>query len=235
MTGWVLRRGAPRSPSCPPGTSTYTETGLSPSSTYAYTLTAVNAAGARPPASADATTSSAPTTQPVTLVSAGSTWRYLYPAAWPSGWSARTFDDSTWSQGAAPLGFGSAGIATNIDVPPPTSNRPRSALLRQRFDVTDRSRLSDLVLTTRADDGVVVYVNGQELGRSNVAAGTVSASTYATAAPRTSVAVANPVRWTVPSSLLQNGSNTIAAVCLVNYRGTPDLSFELSLAGTQAN
>ena len=63
----------------------------------------------------------------------------------------------------------------------------------------------------------------------------MSASTYATAAPRTTAAVANPVRWTVPSTLLQNGSNTIAAVCLVNYRGTPDLSFELSLAGTQAN
>jgi hypothetical protein len=144
------------------------------------------------------------------------------------------YDDAGWPQGAAPLGFGTP-VSTNIDVPPPTSSRPRSALLRRRFDVTDRSRLADLVLTTRADDGVVVYVNGVELGRSNVAAGTVAATTYATAAPRTSAAAASPVRWSVPSSMLQNGSNTIAAVCLVNYRSTPDLSFDLSLTGTQSN
>jgi hypothetical protein len=234
-TSWVLRRGGTTLAELSQGTLSYTDTGLSPSSTYSYSLTAVNANGSSTPAVAEATTAAAPTTQRVTLVSAGSTWRYLYPAAWPSGWSTRTFDDSAWSQGPGPLGFGSAGIATNVDVPPPTSNRPRSALLRQRFDVVDRAKLSDLVLTTRADDGIVVYVNGQELGRSNVAAGTVSASTYATAAPRTSAAAANPVRWTVPSTMLQDGSNTIAVACLVNYRATPDLSFDLSLAGIQSN
>jgi hypothetical protein len=106
-------------------------------------------------------------------------------------------------------------------------------LLRRSFNVADRSALSGLVLTTRADDGVVVYVNGQELGRSNVAAGTVGPATYATAAPRTTVAVANPVQWSVPNTMLQNGVNTVAVVSLVNYRGTPDLSFDLTLRGTQ--
>ena len=233
VTGWTLTRDGTTIAQPGPGTTSLTDTGLTPATTYAYTLTATNDNGTSAPATASATTTS--TVQPVTLVPAKSTWRYQYSPTWPTGWSTTAFDDSAWSSGPAPLGFGSTSIATNIDVPPPTTNRPRSALLRTSFDVTDHTKLSGLVLTTRADDGVVIYVNGQELGRSNVAAGTVGPATYATAAPRTTAAVANPVQWPVPASMLKDGRNTIAAVDLVNYRGTPDLSFDLSLAGSQAN
>jgi hypothetical protein len=231
VTGWTLLRDGASIATLPAGQTTYTDTSLSPATSYAYSLTASNANGDSPPATANATTAS--TSQPVTLVAAGSSWHYLYPATWPSGWSATSFDDSGWSAGAAPLGFGSSDIATNVDVPPPTSNRPRSVLLRRTITIPDHTKLSALQLTTRADDGVVVYVDGQEVGRSNVAPGSVGAATYATAAPRTSKAVANPVQWSVPASMLQDGANTIAVAELLNYRATPDLSFDLTLAGQQ--
>ena len=44
----------------------------------------------------------------------------------------------------------------------------------------------------------------------------------------------NPVRWSVPASMLQDGRNTVAAVSLLNYKATPDVSFDLSLTGTRS-
>ena len=83
-------------------------------------------------------------------------------------------------------------------------------------------------MTTRADDGIVVYVNGVEVGRTNLPAGTIGHNTYATAAPTAAVALANPVTYVVPGSLLQTGVNVITAEVHSNYRNTPSPSFELT-------
>ena len=232
VTRWTLTRGRTTIAQLPGSTTSYVDAGLTPGTAYSYSLTATTANGTSTAAIVNATTTAAG--EPVTLLASGSAWRYQFVATWPTGWSANGFDDAAWKIGPAPLGFGSTGVATNIDVPAPTSNRPRSALLRASFDVADRTRLSNLVVTTRADDGVVVYVNGQEVGRSNVPTVTVTPSTYANAAPRTTAAAQNPVRWTVPSSVLKDGPNTVAAVSLLNYKGTPDLSFDLSLTASQS-
>jgi hypothetical protein len=85
-----------------------------------------------------------------------------------------------------------------------------------------------LELTTRADDGVIVFVNGVEVGRSNLPTGTVGHSTYASSAPSTATATASPVKITVPASALREGANVITAQVQSNYRGTPSKSFALS-------
>ena len=47
-------------------------------------------------------------------------------------------------------------------------------------------------ITTRADDGIVLYVNGTEVLRKNVDPGTAGVGTYANAAVGASTALANP-------------------------------------------
>ena len=149
-------------------------------------------------------------------------WRWLFKTtAWPSGWTAPTYNDSTWGQGQAPLGFGAA-VSTNIDVPAPTSNRPRSALFRRTFEIDDVNRYSGLQLTSRADDGVVLTVNGTEVNRTRLPTGTLSASSYATGVVSTATATANPVTVQVPKSLLRNGTNVLAAATVLNYKATPN-------------
>ena len=117
--------------------------------------------------------------------------------------------------------------------PPPTANRPRSAWFRQQFTITDASALSQVAVTTRADDGVVVYVNGIEIGRKKLPTGTLASTSYATAAPRTSIATAtaNAVTFTVPTTALRDGPNVITASTHLNYRSTADLSFDLVMTG----
>lgn len=182
----------------------------------------------------DMTTGEAPTTEATTLVPAGSDWRWRFDGTTlPATWNTPDFDASTWRTGNAVLGFGST-VTTNIDVPAPTSNRPRSAQLRRTFTVDDPTRLSDITLTTRADDGIALYLNGVELTRKNLPTGTLTRDTYATAAPRTSAALATPLTVTIPASALRTGTNTLAASVHLNYRGTPDLTFDATLTALRA-
>ncbi|KQX71790.1 fibrinogen-like YCDxxxxGGGW domain-containing protein [Aeromicrobium sp. Root472D3] len=170
----------------------------------------------------------------VPVVTAGSTWSYLVDntVAVPSTWRTPTFDASGWRTGTAALGWGTGAIATNVDVPS-GSTRPLTSYFRKQVTVRNAAALTSLVLTTRADDGIAVYVNGTEVGRSNLPAGTLTAGTYATSAQSTATATASPVSWDVPTSLIgSNGAVTIAVEVHSNYRLTPSMSMDLTLTGT---
>jgi hypothetical protein len=191
----------------------------------------VDAAGNR-----SASTAAVHATQPpqepssVTYVPTGSDWRHVYTEAGPSGdWAARTYDDGSWGNGNAPFGWGQANIST-----PLTSNAPKPAVsfYRKTFTVEKASAVTALQITTRADDGIVVYVNGTEVGRTRVDPGPAGARTYANAAVSASTALANPVQYAVPTDLLRDGENVISVSVHSNYRSTPSHSFDLEATAT---
>ena len=207
------------------GATSFTDTGLSPETAYSYTVTAIGAAGQQ--------TSSAPvevtTAASAVLVGAGASWQWRYAATAPdSGWEGAGFDDSSWSSGTGPFGFGSTLVNTDIGDGAP-SPRPLSAQFRTTFEVADAGELGAHDLTFVADDGVVVYLNGVEVARQNLPAGTITSNTYATAAPRSAGTNANPVVVSIPASALVNGTNVVAAQTHLNYRSTPDALFRLTL------
>src|SRR3546814_2502789 len=90
-------------------------------------------------------------------------------------------------------------------------------------------RISDWSSDVCSSD--LVHVNGVEVGRSNMPEGAIGHSSYPLGSPRTSAALASPVTFTVPPSLLQAGTNTIAVQVALGYRNTPDISFELTALG----
>jgi hypothetical protein len=81
----------------------------------------------------------------------------------------------------------------------------------------------------------VVYVNGTEVGRKNLPAGTVSHSTYASSSVSTSTANTSPFVIDVPVALLVDGVNTVAVETHVNYRATRDMSMDLTAKATTTN
>lgn len=176
-------------------------------------------------------TVTAPSGQPSTstVVARESTWRWRYAAGAPSaGWNAVGFDASSWAQGPAVLGFGSTvPLATDVDTFATVEERPIAAYFSRTFQVANASAVTDLVLETVADDGVAVYVNGTEVGRSNLPPGDLTSRTYASTAQNTTTARAAPVRIVVPARLLRSGTNVIAAETHLKYRGTRDMSFDL--------
>jgi len=195
--------------------------------TYPVTLTVTDDRGGQATATQQITVT-APTGVPTTtrVVSQSTSWSYLYStAAPPSDWAQVAFNPSGWSTGAGPIGYGSTQITTNLNPAADTNSRPRAVYFRSTFDVQDTSQVVSLNLSAIGDDGVVVYVNGVEIGRKNMRDGEVTYLTYAPSARRVTVAQNDLLTIEVPKSLLVNGTNVIAAETHVNFRATPDVTF----------
>lgn len=166
-------------------------------------------------------------------IAANASWQWWYATNAPAaGWSQPGFDDSAWATGAAVLGFGSSTVATTIDTFASPSVRPKTAYFRRTFTVDDPSRVQSALVSTVADDGVAVYVNGVEVGRANLPAGTLTSTLSASSARSSTTAANNPSTFVVPVSLLTKGVNTVAAETHVNTRATTDLTFKATLTLT---
>ena len=195
---------------------------LSPSRTLTFilaaVLTAVGAVVVTPSSGAAAASSSVSSIIP----RESSGWQYSYSNTAPAAdW--RTVKQP-WPSGTAPLGRGSRAAATT-ELPVSSGRQPLSAFFRKSFTLT-----SDLPewswLNTWADDGIVVWVNGVEIGRKNAPNGTITPSSYSTVAPSSTAARRDPVTFKVPRSLFKVGENTIAVQVLSSWRKTPDISFD---------
>lgn len=165
------------------------------------------------------------------LVAPGSPWSYLYDAAGPAGdWASASYDDSAWLTGAAPIGWGQAALGTTLKTD--LATKPLTSFYRKRFEIADPSAVERVSLTIRADDGIVLYVNGTELTRVNMPDGPDGVGVFATTAIGATAALSNPVTIEIPLSALQAGTNVIAASVHSNYRTTPSHSFELAAIAT---
>ena len=167
-----------------------------------------------------------------TLVPRGGEWRVsLDPASGePASGRSPAFadpelDDASWSPLRAPLGFDQDGMRSELPIE--ASGEPVVVFLRHRFEVPEPGRFDGLVLELRADDGAHVFLNGQEVARSNLPGGEIDAGTLA----ELSVAGAAEeafVRLGLPLDRLREGSNLLA-VSLHNTRAGSDLVFDAAL------
>lgn len=101
---------------------------------------------------------------PTVVLTIGSV-RYLVPSSGtPSGWQQRTFDDSAWSSGPQPIGYGSSVIQTGV-----TLGSEVTLYTRAHFTpAVALQRLRELTLELDYDDGFVAFLNGVEIARQNV-------------------------------------------------------------------
>lgn len=174
-----------------------------------------------------------PAEKPLELLAAGSTWAYRYEKDAPeSTWASGVFDDTSWSRGPAPLGWGHPSIQTALGPGLAPSDRPRTAYFRHDFDIADTATIDSVTISAIADDGAVVYVNGTEVGRARMGDGTITHLTFSHSAISTTAALAAPLVIEVPQSLLVNGTNTLAVETHLNYRSTPNIHFNASVSAT---
>lgn len=207
---------------------------LSDDTTYA--VRAVDAAGNR-------SASTAPVSleppeegpQDPVLIPAASTWAYSFSGQDPQGnWQDPSYDYSSWLTGSAPLGWGHSALGTTLSTD--VSPKPITSYYARAFEIVDATNVASVQIATRADDGIIVYVNGVEVLRRNVDPETSGSNVYANAAVSAANALANPVTVEVPGNLFVTGTNVITAEVHSNYRSTPSHSFELkatAVFGTQ--
>jgi hypothetical protein len=196
------------------------------------------------PAELVAIVQSGPTVE--TLTPAGAVWKY-YDGGVSQGtaWVATTFDDSSWSSGAAQLGYGDGDEATKVDCGPgpasecavgnTSTNKYPATYFRHSFEVTDLAYFTSLDLRLVRDDGAVVYLNGQEVLRQNMPIGPVLYSTLASSAVGAPAESAFGATVSIPVAHLRSGTNVLAVEVHQSALNSSDMSFDLELKGTQVN
>ncbi len=172
-----------------------------------------------------------PTRHTNLLVPAGSTWAF-----WDRGedlgtaWRAREFDDRVWPSGPSKLGNGDGNEVTPVNIGPSDDRHP-TIYFRHRFSIGELPELiTSMSIRLLRDDGGVVYLNGTEIGRSNLEAGPVSYGSFA----ENSVGNANENTFFAIDASdfaehLRVGENVLAVEIHQSGSGSSDLGFDLSL------
>lgn len=159
-------------------------------------------------------------------------WRYLNGEVIPpEEWKDNGFDDSKWLSGEAPLGYGNYQLRTQIRST--GSPRPITAYFRSSFIVNDPGEWEELLLKYKADDGAVVYLNGERISSFNMPSGAVDANTTALRTISGWVPSANETLPRSAFDLLVKGKNTIAVSAHQINPTSSDLNFSFSLTGVE--
>ena len=172
-----------------------------------------------------------------TLFPLESTWSYnATDGDLGTAWRFLSYDDSAWSTGLAPLGYGSIRdgtttipIATVVNGVPP---RQPTSYFRKTFEVDQAGAYLDLEATVRFDGGCIIYLNGVEAFRESNLPNVV---TYETE-PTSDTADGNEGDLTVyslDSSLLIDGTNIIA-IELHNRPTNSDMVIDVELSAKNA-
>ncbi|MFW0110898.1 fibrinogen-like YCDxxxxGGGW domain-containing protein [Rothia sp. CCM 9416] len=156
------------------------------------------------------------------IIASGDDWRVAFHlfSDFDRSWRDTNYRYNTaWQWYTAPtsIGWGEGSLKTQL-----TFNfftQPSSFFLRKEFTLNPAPN-QELVLTTYADDGIAIYVNGKEVARQNLPANAYP-RTAALARVSYADAKANPLTITIPSKDLKDGKNVIAVEVHSYRRGEP--------------
>ena len=163
------------------------------------------------------------------LIPFSTTWRYLdNGVSQGTAWIPAAFNDDGWSNGAARFGFnsGNTGFATILGFGPDSVNKYRTYYFRKQFTVESVAAFTNLFLEALRDDGIAVYLNGQDFYRNNLPAGSLAYSDFATNASDNGGIIQSA---TLPLTALVAGDNMLAAEVHQNTAGSSDLVFDFQL------
>ncbi len=169
-----------------------------------------------------------------TLVATGAAWKYLDNGTnQGAAWYGAGFNDAAWASGPAQFGYGDGDEATVVSFGPDADNKYVTTYFRHTFNVANPSAFTHLNLNLLRDDGAVIYLNGAEVWRSNMPAGAVNFTTFA-AATVSGTDETTFFSTTLSPALLVAGANTLAVELHQDRANSSDISFDLSLKGTDA-
>ena len=167
--------------------------------------------------------------RPQTFVSQGTLWRYLDDGSDAERrWRRLDLDDSSWQIGSAPLGYGIGDEATRVSYGPNVHDKFITSYFRHAFQVVDPAEVLELTLRLQVDDGAVVYLNEQEVVRSNMPAGDIDFQTVAShwVGGNTPPSFNS---FSIDPQQLRSGRNVLAVEVHQRSAVDGDLRFDLSL------
>ncbi len=200
----------------------YKDQQLTSGTSYAYAVVAIDQDGNESaPGSLTVSTTGQPPVTNQELVAAGAQWQYLADGTDPGITWRVPGTPLGWASGVAPLGKGGVGETTTI----PAVGFAQYFV--KDFTVADRSSVGTLALNITRSDGAVVYLNGQEIARTNVPFGPMTNTT-----PAYAVEGVVTRSFVVPKDALVDGANRLAVEVHQNSSSSPDAFMDASLVGS---
>ncbi|HEY0549299.1 MAG TPA: CotH kinase family protein, partial [Verrucomicrobiae bacterium] len=165
------------------------------------------------------------------IFSTNATWRLFKGRAEASTpdittWRSNSFNDVAFVNAAAPFTYGEAGYGYGTDMTD-MLNGYNCFFLRRTFEITNKAQIAALEMVAKVDDGFVVWINGAEQRRVNMAGATgdpVTTNTLSTGAPSEPVPY---VSYTFAGlTNLVDGTNVIAVQVFNTTLASTDIVFD---------
>jgi hypothetical protein len=174
-------------------------------------------------------TTTTPPSDPGTLVSFGTSWKYLDNGSdQGTAWRGSSFNDASWVSGNAQLGYGDGDEATVVSYGSDANAKYITTYFRKTISVSNPSGFASIAGSVKRDDGIAIYVNGNEVYRNNLAAG----ASYSTLATLASDDGATAQSFSFSPSVFTSGNNVIAVEIHQNAANSSDISFDLQLVSS---
>jgi lysophospholipase L1-like esterase len=166
------------------------------------------------------------------LVNSGASWKYNDQGQdLGTNWAQPAFDDSSWSNGVARLGYGDPATATTVSYGGQPDNKFVTTYFRRSFVAPSNAVITNLNLRLVRADGVAFWLNGQEIYRTNLPAGPLAATNLAlNVITNYSQHIFYPTN--LPVSNLLTGTNWIAVEVHLSSVSASAMGFDMELIGT---
>lgn len=109
----------------------------------------------------------------------GEQWSYYDYGYLDINWFSNLDDTKNWKKGTTPIGYGDRKVVTNIGFGEDEDNKHLTKYFSKKFLIEDPSNYLAFGLQFKRDDGIVIYLNGEEVFRDNMPKGVITGKTEA--------------------------------------------------------
>ncbi len=152
-------------------------------------------------------------------------------------WKNTAFDDALWLSGNGQFGYGEGDETTLLNAcgtvvaNPSCTNKYITSYFRKTLNINDINLYQSFTFNMFRDDGVVIYINGNEVQRNNMPTGTISSTTLASAAASDDGQNVISFSLNQAASFLTTGNNVISVELHQSAANSSDLTFSMELIG----
>ena len=160
-----------------------------------------------------------------TIFALQSAWKYNdADVALPATWKSSNFDVSNWAAGNGPLGYGdpvTTSFISGVD----------TAYLIKDFTVNLADLSNTMEFGVRRDDGIIVYLNGEEVIRDNMPSGAITHGTFSSTIVDGAAETAINI-FSIPKNKFVQGTNRISIELHNRSATSSDLTIDAYLKTT---
>lgn len=114
------------------------------------------------------------------IISQGDQWQYFDQGGLSENWTSLSINTSNWKSGVSPLGYGDRRIITEINYGEDKANKEITKYFTKTINLENPLSYIAYEFKIQRDDGILLYLNGEEIYRNNMPDGLITSNSTAT-------------------------------------------------------